>query len=539
MPIPPATPPTTRFPRRILYRDYVIDAFNRDKPYDQFMREQIAGDLLPAASEPEKWRAHRRHRLPGASRAGFNVNPLQYMHLTIDDTVDNFGQTVLGLTIACARCHDHKFDPIPKRDYYALYGIFQSTKYPFPGSEKNHRPAGPDCPAGRRSSKRSSKPYLAELYKITGAWARWRAKSAHTSKGVNPNPHQVKRHPGRDQGSGSTARSHLIAGMPKVEMAYAVAEGNPGNARIQKRGEPKDLGDEVPRGFLQIFTTRNLRSSLGSGRFELAQWVTEPDQSSACPRDGEPALAAPFRQGPGGNAERFRQAGHGRRRIRNCWTTWRHASWRAAGPSKRCTGDDALGDVSASERGKSGEPGSRMPTTIFSGASTASGSTPNPCATRCSLISRQLEPGPGGPHPFPNMGTWVYMQHDPFNAVYPSNRRSVYLMTQRIQRHPYLAMFDGADAAISVARRPLTITPIQALFFMNSELLHSTAATWAKHLIDTHSRDDQRVATAFRTALGRPATRDELARASSIHGRGSQNTERTGTARSRVIWPVT
>jgi hypothetical protein len=130
------------------------------------------------------------------------------------------------------------------------------------------------------------------------------------------------------------------------------------------------------------------------------------------------------------------------------------------------------------------------------------------------MISRQLESGPGGPHPFPNMGTWVYMQHDPVNAVYPSNRRSVYLMTQRIQRHPYLAMFDGADAAISVALRPLTITPIQALFFMNSELLHSTAATWAKQLIDTYSQDDQRVADAFRTALGRPATGDELARAS-------------------------
>jgi hypothetical protein len=95
-------------PQAILYRDYVIDSFNRDKPYDQFLREQIAGDLLPAASEPERWE-HTVATGYLAQARRFNVNPLQYMHMTIDDTIDNFGKTVLGLTIACARCHDRRF----------------------------------------------------------------------------------------------------------------------------------------------------------------------------------------------------------------------------------------------------------------------------------------------------------------------------------------------------------------------------------------------------------------------------------------------
>src|SRR5262249_33078445 len=59
----------------------------------------------------------------------------EYKHLTIDDTLDNLGRSVLGLTMSCARCHDHKYDPIPTADYYALYGIFDSTRYPFAGSE--------------------------------------------------------------------------------------------------------------------------------------------------------------------------------------------------------------------------------------------------------------------------------------------------------------------------------------------------------------------------------------------------------------------
>src|SRR5262249_38370356 len=89
-------------PKAYLYRDYVIDSFNRDKPYDQFLREQIAGALLPAASEPERWEHIIATGYLALARR-FNVNPLQNMHLTIDDTVDNLGKTVLGLSIGCAR----------------------------------------------------------------------------------------------------------------------------------------------------------------------------------------------------------------------------------------------------------------------------------------------------------------------------------------------------------------------------------------------------------------------------------------------------
>ena len=259
-------------PQAILYRDYVIDSFNRDKPYDQFLREQIAGDLLPAASEPEKWE-HTVATGYLAQARRFNVNPLQYMHMTIDDTVDNFGKTVLGLTIACARCHDHKFDPIPNRDYYALYGIFQSTKYPFPGSEKNHKPQ--DLVARRPEEfEKVLKPYLAELYKITGRLGKVEGEKRAYVEGVNPN--RTMKDILAEIKDLEAQRAPLIAGMPKVEMAYAVAEGNPGNARIQKRGEPKDLGDEVPRGFLQILYDKEPPKLAGSGRLELAEWVTSP-----------------------------------------------------------------------------------------------------------------------------------------------------------------------------------------------------------------------------------------------------------------------
>ena len=145
-------------PQAYRYRDYVIDAFNADKPYDQFVREQIAGDLLTpvadASGSPEQ-RLIATGFIACARRFGFD--PQNYQHLTIDDTIDTMGKAVLGLTVACARCHDHKFDPISQSDYYALYGIFDSTKYPFPGSEEHKAPSDfpklPDRPARLRRQR--------------------------------------------------------------------------------------------------------------------------------------------------------------------------------------------------------------------------------------------------------------------------------------------------------------------------------------------------------------------------------------------------
>ena len=116
------------YPHAWQYRDYVIDAVNRDVPFDRFVREQIAGDLLPAATAAE------RDRLLTAT--GFlalgvkDVNQrfqVRFVMDNVDEQIDTVTRSVLGLTVSCARCHDHKFDPIPTTDYYALAGIFTST----------------------------------------------------------------------------------------------------------------------------------------------------------------------------------------------------------------------------------------------------------------------------------------------------------------------------------------------------------------------------------------------------------------------------
>jgi hypothetical protein len=122
------------------YRNWVIDAFNTDKPYDAFVREQLAGDLLPAANNAEYAANHiATTYLAIARRFGHDID--KDIHLTREDQIDNFGKTFLGLSLGCCRCHDHKYDPLPAEDYYGLYGVFDSTKLSFPGCEPKQQPA--------------------------------------------------------------------------------------------------------------------------------------------------------------------------------------------------------------------------------------------------------------------------------------------------------------------------------------------------------------------------------------------------------------
>jgi cytochrome c553 len=116
------------YPHAWRYRDYVIEAFNNDVPYDRFVKEQIAGDLLPASDEKE-----RARNLTATGFLALGPRPLaqqdrlQAVYDVIDEQIDTVSKAFLGLTLACARCHDHKFDPLLTTDYYAMAGIFANT----------------------------------------------------------------------------------------------------------------------------------------------------------------------------------------------------------------------------------------------------------------------------------------------------------------------------------------------------------------------------------------------------------------------------
>ena len=125
-------------------------------------------------------------------------------------------------------------------------------------------------------------------------------------------------------------------------------------------------------------------------------------------------------------------------------------------------------------------------------------------------VSGQLDPTPGGPHPFPPVYQWSYSQHRQFFAVYDHNKRSVYLMQQRLRKNPILEVFDPADANASTPLRGSSVTALQALSEMNSEFIHTQADQFAVRVGMAYSDTPGRIQFAYKLALGRPATPAEV-----------------------------
>ncbi|MFM7100502.1 MAG: DUF1553 domain-containing protein, partial [Verrucomicrobiota bacterium] len=129
------------------------------------------------------------------------------------------------------------------------------------------------------------------------------------------------------------------------------------------------------------------------------------------------------------------------------------------------------------------------------------------------LASGSLDLAPGRGHPFPSPTAWGYTQHGPYAAVYAHRKRSVYLMTQRLKRHPFLALFDGADPNASTPERRTTTVPTQALFFLNDPLVHEESDALARRVLAEAGDTGDPVGLTYRRVLGRDPRAAEAAEA--------------------------
>ena len=510
-------------PQAYRYRNYVIDSFNADKPYDQFLREQIAGDLLPARDE-----AHHREMTIGtgfiALSRRFSVNPEADHHLTIEDTIDTTGRVMMGLSLSCARCHDHKFDPIPTSDYYALYGIFASTRYPFPGSEEHRYQHDFVQLVSDQERDRLLGEHKERVLAIDAEYAELRRerdedwKIREEIKKAKAEGRAPPKEP-RDHGAIRDVmnklmkeRRTLTEGLPaEIPTAYAVSEGTPHNERIQLRGERWKQGDEAPRGFLQILGGQQLpKDTTVSGRRELAEWIT----GAANPLTARVAV----------NRLWHLHLGHGLVASTNDFGV------RGAKPS-----NPALLDWLATRLVQEGWSFKRMHRLIMlsrtyrlAASDDAQLAQKDPDNARCwhflrrrlaaeevrdamMAVSGTLDRGQPGAHPqFPSLNKKDYSQHDPFQAVYDSPYRSVYVMQQRIRKHPYFEVFDGSDTNAATGERVTTITPLQALFQLNSPFVFAQADALVGRVAPAGDAT-ARIAALYRLALGRAPGADELA----------------------------
>ena len=289
-------------------------------------------------------------------------------------------------------------------------------------------------------------------------------------------------------------------------MAYAMSEGTPHDVKIQLRGEPTNPGNDTPRGFVSVMGNSSLPAGTqGSGRLELAQWLT---------RSENPLLARVI-------VNRVWQQHFGRGLVK----TPNDFGVRGQPPS-----NPALLDHLALQLQQEGWSLKALHRLILTSAAWQQQVVPPTGAeatdqfagfTRRRLsaeeirdailvVAGELDPSVGEAHPFPAPTAFGFSQHGPFSAVYEHNRRSIYLMTQRLKRHPFLSLFDGADPNASTAERAPTTVPTQALFFLNDRFLHEATDHWASRLTAMDPNPTQQLEQAWHSALGRMPTSVEL-----------------------------
>jgi cytochrome c553 len=521
-------------PQLYRYRNWVIDAFNRDLPYDEFIRQQIAGDLLPSKDEAARYaKLIATGYLANTRRFGSYEDARYPWYLTYEDTIDNLGRAFLGLTIGCARCHDHKFDPLSQEDYYALYGFFQSTRYPRPGIEldkvqRDFVPLAPAETVAAAEKERREKLGTADarIKSLESAEKRAFALSAAAAAGLTVKVRAAKRE-----------RDDLAKKPLPFETAYAVAEAKAegkkkvGNACVQLKGDPDHPGKEVARRFPTVLGGQTLPSTAtGSGRLELANWIADPKNPLTARvmvnriwhyHFGRGLVRTPSNFGTLGErpthpelldylAARFVEAGWSVKalhRLIMLSRTYQRSSSDHAENAHTDANNDSLWRFDRR----------RLDAESIRDALLS--------------VSGNLDRSVGGPHPFPAPPTWDFTQHKPFKAVYDTNRRSVYLMTQRIQRHPFLALFDGPDTNASTATRVTSTTPLQALYLMNDPFVHAQAKAFASRLLGERP-EAGRIERAYLLLYGRPPTDDEASAARDYLTRvGDKLGERPGSAR--------
>jgi hypothetical protein len=447
------------------YRDFVVESFNADRPYDRFIVEQIAGDLLPADS-PAQW----ARQVIGSGLLMLGPKALaetdkEQTRLDIaDEQIDVTGRAFLGLTLACARCHDHKFDPIPAADYYALAGIFRSTN---PLRDENPNAT---------------------------MWQEW----------------PLGQGPGR----------------PPV-MVMAPREGAPLDLRIHVRGNRHTLGAVARRGFPRVLVPADRQPVLreGSGRLELARWIAARDNPLTARVMVNRLWQHHFGRGIVATSDNFGKRGEAPSDpdlLDHLAANFTKSGWSVKAMHRLILLSSAYRMSSKpDEKALTLDPDNhllwRMPLRRLDAEALRDG-----MLAVAGALDRTLG-GDEGSELLYRQGEVIDGKRDFFRpnqmrADHPyyasSRRRSLYLPVVRNALPDVLSLFDAADPNAVAAVRTETTVPGQALFLLNHPFVRGQARALAERVLhDSKPSDAEGIRRAYRLALSRPPQDAEVASA--------------------------
>ncbi len=490
------------------YRDWVVESLNRDMPYHQFITHQIAGDLLDAPDGKAPYAG-------GLVATTFLINGVwdrgdadkeKMVSDMVDDQVDTVGKVFLALTLGCARCHDHKYDPISQADYYALAGMFYSTRM-----LKELGTKGGEITLQRRSLVPDAivEQRIGLVTQLAEANTQLAALDKAQPKPAPDDPARAKLAARRDQ-----LQKDLP---PEPPLALAVSEGGvpgglfPGiqDVPIHLRGSYTRLGRVVPRALPVFFKGTNqapIRS--GSGRRELAEWIASPTHPLtarvAVNRVWQGHFGAGLVATPNNFGINSRAPSH------PALLDWLAARFVEEGWSVKALHRRIV--LSASYRQSANAPDAQAkdPDNRWLARFPARRLDAEAIRDTMLQVSGRLDTQFGGPADSELSGT----------------RRSLYLQTARWDRGSFSTLFDAANPDACAEARPVSTVAPQALFLLNSSFMRDQSGHLAARLMrevpDTApDSESARVRLAYRLLFHRAPGADELAIATRLV-RGAQ-----------------
>jgi hypothetical protein len=509
------------FPSAWRYRDYVIDSLNEDKPYDRFLTEQIAGDLLPIKNDAE-WQENlvATGFLAVGPKGLGERNPRQFAMDLADEQIDAMSQAVLGLTVSCARCHDHKSDPIPTTDYYSLAGVFLSTKTYFGtvnlavsrrATKLLELPLLDDVPVEKLSKREVDllKDRVSQLEEQMAEGARANRQSRLQGNAV---ANLI-----RTKSTLSIARSRLAMfddeGNAKPFAMGVQDLDQPVDATVLIRGELDKPAQEVERGFLQVLGVEGEDCPEdASGRLELAKWLTSKENPLTSRVMVNRIWGKLFGKGIVGSMDNFGASGElpsHPELLDFLALEFMNDGWSVKAMIRDLVMTKSY-RMASTYRLKAFE---KDPENRLLWRRSPRRLDAEEIRDAMLLLSGDLdEERPLGT--IFNQGVRLRgLRVDESVVNRSGDYRSVYLPTTRDLLPESLALFDGADGNIVLGQREQTNVPGQALYLMNSLFVMERSSAMAD-LISEETKDrDEFVNQAFLMCFGR-VPRDEEVSAS-------------------------
>jgi len=473
------------------YRDYVISSFNEDKPYDRFITEQLAGDSLQPYSDEN---LIATGFLASARISGNNMDKAAQRNDVLVDMTNATGSAIMGLTMECAQCHNHKFDPVSQRDYYRLQAFFVQ------GQLGNVSLRAPDIPnptdLKNWMSNGSYKFYMSEAGKLVK-----KKTFAHTEK-----PHTWGYHaPG--QSDPDIERLPVVNRDP---IHWYPEQLQQTSGRILIRGDISRPGPEVTGGWPEVLGATPIEPE-GASRLELAEWLTSRDNPLTARvwvnrlwqwHFGQGIVATPNDFGTLGAKPTHPAlldwlAGE---LMENGWST-KHLQRQivlSATYRQQRLHDEANAAVDPENQLLWNWPRRRLEAEAIRDA--------------VLVVTGELDPSLGGPSVPPQL------EEDAL-------RRTLYLYQRRSEMPTIMKMFDGPELITSCAQRGVSTVALQPLYLLNSEFMMRRAEALAEQ-VQTTAGDDagQQVETAFVRALGRQPSAQEGEQALTLLQSGPDST---------------